>query len=89
LFVRKLFSQVLGNRQRVPDRQISIDQRRHLADRADGANDFFKVRVRGKRVKARHDFFKFNAGLCEQNPGPHGPGRVVFVTDVELEHGGS
>ena len=80
--------QVLGNGQRVPDKQIAVLQQRHLAGRAEGVDVPPKSRARLKGVKAQHHLFKFNAGLLEQHPGPHRPGGVILVANKELEHGG-
>jgi len=88
LFVGMGFGHVFGNRQRVPHHQVAIDQHRHLGGGAHGADGALELRLRVKAVKAHAHFFKDDARLLEQHPGAHGPGRVVLVADIELEHGG-
>ncbi|MNV27557.1 hypothetical protein D3C71_1187110 [compost metagenome] len=83
------FGHVFGNRQGVPHDQIAIDQCRHLARGAHGAHHTLELRIGVKAVEAHAHFFKRNARLLEQHPGAHGPGGVVLVADVELEHGGT
>ena len=45
-------------------------------------------RVRVEAVEADHLLLERDAGLPQQHPRPHGPGRVVLVADVEGEHRG-
>ena len=85
-FFREFFRQVFGDGQAVPHHQGVIDQHRHLAHRGDGAKRLFERGLCVKAVKAHQHFFKVNARLLEQHPRPHGPGRVVFIADVQLEH---
>jgi hypothetical protein len=40
-----------------------------------------------KLSKRDEHFLERNARLAQQHPGAHGPGGVVLVADVELEHG--
>jgi hypothetical protein len=88
LVLRKLLGQVFGNRQRVPDHESVVDQRRHLAARADRPDTLLELRIGGERVEAHLDFVERDAGLLEQHPGPHRPGRIILVADVEREHAG-
>ena len=46
-----------------------------------------KARIGREGVEAHHHFVERDAGLRQQHPGAHRPGRVVLVADVEL-HGG-
>jgi 8-amino-7-oxononanoate synthase len=86
--IGKALGQVLGNRQRVPHHKALVHQDRHLAQRTDAAQPLLEGRVGFERVKAHHDFLKLDAGLSHQDPRSHGPRRVVFVADVQLQaHG--
>jgi hypothetical protein len=87
VFFRVGFGQVFGDGQGVPDGQVTIDQHRHLACGRDAGDRGLELRVGVEAVEAREHFLERNARLAQQHPGAHGPGGVVLVADVELEHG--
>ena len=87
VLVGKLLRQVFPNRQGVPDRELVIQQHRHLAGGCQLADRLLEGRRGIERVKAQHHFFKRNLRLLEQHPGAHRPGGVVFVADNQFEHG--
>ena len=86
LLVRKFLGDVFGDRQRVPHREAVVHQHRHPPDGAHGLDGLLEGRVRVEGIEAHHDLLERDARLLEQHPGPHGPGRVVLVADIELEH---
>ncbi len=45
-----------------------------------------ELRIGREAVEAHHDLVKGDAQLAHRHPGAHGPGRVVLVADVKLQH---
>ena len=86
LFARELLGHVFGNGQGVPHGQTVVHQHGHFAHRVDVFERGLEVGVGREAVKADIDLFKVDARLAQQHPGAHGPRRIVFVGDVELDH---
>jgi hypothetical protein len=86
LFVGETLGQVFGDGQRVPHREVAVDQHRHTPRRADARQFGLELRPGRKSVEAQLDLFERNAGLLEQHPRAHRPRRIILVADVEF-HG--
>jgi hypothetical protein len=86
LAVGEFLGHVFGDRQRVPHREAIVHQRGYAAHRVHFQDGLLEAGVAVKRIEAHHLFLERDARLLEQDPGTHGPGRIVLVADVEGEH---
>ncbi len=80
LFLRPVLRHRLRDRQRIPHRHVVEQQHRHLAGRTELGN------LPGGVLDIQYDamFIEVDVGFPQQEPGPQGPGRIVFVADYQF-----
>src|SRR6202049_1942768 len=83
LCVRKFFGEIFEDRQRFPDMNLAVGERRHLSRRRGFCNGPLELRV----VQRDHPFLEGNTRSLHGDPGPERPRRIVLVADDEFHQG--
>src|SRR3974390_1471510 len=79
---RKFFGNVFDDRQRIPDRDVAVDQHRHLTGARDVKDPLF---TGSAGIKRNEYFLEFYVVGAKRQPWPHRPRRIVPVADHELQ----
>ena len=79
--VGKPLGEIFEDRQRLPDLNAAVGERRHLAGARNLAHPLLEV----VGIERDHLFFERDSCDLHRDPGPERPRRVVLVADDELE----
>src|SRR5216684_6790465 len=79
---RKPFGEVFDNGQRIPDRDVAVDQRGNLARMCE-TQDPLLVGITG--IERDKNFIEGDIVGSQRQPRPHRPRRIVLVADDELQ----
>src|SRR5665213_1659809 len=80
--LRKPLRGIFDNGERIPDRDVAIDQRWDLA-RTGETQDLSLVGLAG--IERDEDFLEGNMIGAQRQPGPHRPRRIILVADDKLQ----
>ena len=82
LRIGKPLCQILDNGQRIPDRDVAIDERRHFSRLCNVENALL---IGAVCIKRNDDLTERNVRAFQRHPWPHRPRRIILVADDESQ----